>query len=205
MYRSAGSIVEGIVATLPDSSACPKPSYLIRTANRARQSQRLPDPSDIAFDLIEDAMPDGFLQGDIRVGEARHLLFFTDQQLGVLKKAKTWYLDGTFKIIKKPFYQLFSIHAFVKGNTDKQKQVPLAFCFMSRRTKKDYRKILKVVKRKLDGSNVKEMVVDFEAGLWGAIRKVFLSVPIKGCLFHWTQAIWRNCQNLGLAVPFTKY
>ena len=44
--------------------------------------------------------------------------------LSLLKEAKTWYIDGTFHVIRRPFQQLLSIHAFVKrGGT--MKHVPL--------------------------------------------------------------------------------
>ena len=209
VFKSAGAIVEEVISTEidPDGPAacCPDPVYLARAANRHRQSQRPPEPRDLDFVLDQGFIPDGFLQKDIRLDGARHVLLFTAEQLELLDKAKTWYLDGTFKLVKQPFVQLFSVHAFVKSDSGGQKQVPLAFVMMSRRTKRDYRKVLKALKRKLPSAaaNLQEVVLDFEIGLWGAIRTVFPYVSPKGCLFHWTQAVWRKCQALGLAVPYT--
>jgi len=63
----------------------------------------------------------------------------------MLSKAKSWYIDGTFKLVKHPFQQLFTINAFMRTND-----------------------------------------------------KHFPDVRIKGCVFHWTQALWRKIQELGL-------
>ena len=79
-------------------------------------------------------MPKDFLQDEI--SEKRHLFFATQDQLDQLKQAKRWYLDGTFKVVKAPYTQLLTIHAFIKQG-DAEKQVPLAFFLMSSRQKVD--------------------------------------------------------------------
>ncbi|XP_006820186.1 uncharacterized protein LOC102808349 [Saccoglossus kowalevskii] len=73
---------------------------------------------------------------------------------------------------------------------------------MSRREKKDYKKILKIAKRAVPGLKLERVIVDFEAAIWKAIYSVFPDVAIQGCSFHWTQAVWRKVQHLGLQVPY---
>jgi len=57
------------------------------------------------------------------------VVIVTDQQLMLLSKAKTWYVDGTFKVVGPPFKQLFSIHAYVSADNTCQ-QVPLVTCLL---------------------------------------------------------------------------
>ena len=63
-----------------------------------------------------------FLCADIKVRDRHHLMFATDQQLDHLQRAKGWYIDGTFKLCRRPFVQLLSINAFVRKH-DHVKQV----------------------------------------------------------------------------------
>ena len=71
---------------------------------------------------------------------------------------------------------------------------------MSGRRKKDYRRVLIEVLKDLPAvPAVRRAIVDFDSGLWKAIPKVYPNVNLKGCsFFHWTQAVWRKIQLLGL-------
>ena len=82
-----------------------------------------------------------FLQAEIHVSDARHLVFATETMLQHLKMAKSWYGDGTFKIVSScPFTQLFSICFFAKKD-DAMKQLPGCFVLMTRKRKRDYRAV----------------------------------------------------------------
>lgn len=84
--------------------------------------------------------PCRILQGRYCAKNNRHLLFATNTQLDLLSRAQEWFVDGTFKLVRRPFSQLYSFHAFVR-NDDSQVQVPLAFVIMSGKSKKDYMKV----------------------------------------------------------------
>ena len=138
----------------------------------------------------------------ISVRGQRHLIFATASQLAQLKKAKSWYIDGTFKLCRKPFSQLVSINAFVMSD-DHFKQVPLLYVMMSGRSKRDYREVFLSVINLLDSHPaVERITIDFEAALWSVLRRAFPTVKILGCAFHWTQAVWRKIQELGLQVSY---
>ncbi|OWF49877.1 hypothetical protein KP79_PYT25715 [Mizuhopecten yessoensis] len=87
---------------------------------------------DTAFLGCED-----FLMGDIRVDGERHITFGTPTQQELLRRAKRWYLDGTFKVVRRPFVSLYSLHAFIQQE-DSMKQVPLIYILMSSMRKIDY-------------------------------------------------------------------
>ena len=53
-------------------------------------------------------------------------VFYKDQLLDLLKAAKEWYVDGTFKSVGAPFVQLWSIHVFI-SHGDSVKQVPVLY------------------------------------------------------------------------------
>ncbi|KAL3891535.1 hypothetical protein ACJMK2_003795 [Sinanodonta woodiana] len=67
----------------------------------------------------------------------RHFLLATEYQLGLLRE-----------VLGEPFRQqgqLMSIHAVIERN-GAQKQFPLVFCLMSRKTKSDYLAVIHYVK-----------------------------------------------------------
>ena len=46
------------------------------------------------------------------------------------------------------------------------------------------------------------MTVDFEVAMCQALSSVLPQVTTSGCLFHWSQAVWRKAQELGLQVLY---
>ncbi|XP_070532775.1 uncharacterized protein [Ptychodera flava] len=70
---------------------------------------------------------------------------------------------------------------------------------MSGKSKADYRAVFRAVLSLLPPNiEMVESMVDFEAAIWLALKEVFPRVIVKGCAFHWKQAVWRHIQHAGL-------
>ena len=95
--------------------------------------------------------------------------------------------------------QLFTINCFISSGAA-IKQVPLLYVIMSRRRKRDYLAVFCSLLHLLPRTSVQKFVANFEKGLWNAPLQLFPGIPIKGCVFHWCQAMFRKIQKSGLAV-----
>lgn len=124
LHRGTSSILNEVFrhfAGQPGSYLVQK-DYARRVINRVRQQlrPRPPSPTDIWF-LLHTTYESlaNFFRHDLRVdipsGSARHLIFIMEWAKELLKTWKRWWIGATFKIIKLPFTQLFTISAFVKS------------------------------------------------------------------------------------------
>ena len=136
-------------------------------------------------------IPDGFFHSDDKVRGRRHFILpvTSYQQLQFLAWAKSWYIDGTFKLCRQPFTQLPIINVSIK-HEDLAKQVPLLFILMSGRKKNNHCKIFKQLLEILVSAPATEQItLDFETAVWAALKKVMPQAKLQGCMFHWTQAL----------------
>ncbi|KAL8616988.1 hypothetical protein ACOMHN_041906 [Nucella lapillus] len=180
-FQSAYTIAECLV-TQVDRAPNQRPvDYLGRIGNRRRQQGRPKHPTDLEFDLAMDHVPAEFEMADIT------------HQLDLLKTARRWFVDATFKVVKAPFTQLWSVYTFARVD-NKTTQLPLAFALMSGKRRRDYQAVLRALKGEL------RRLHDFEAAVWQAFRQEFPGVELRGCSFHWGQAVFRK--ELGMQQGF---
>ncbi|KAI8506947.1 hypothetical protein Bbelb_153860 [Branchiostoma belcheri] len=206
IFEPASNLVDEVMEANADNPGLPSHAALIRRVNRDKSKHRPAEPQDLDFELDEEYIQEDFLVRDIDVStattSARHILFATPYQLRLLAQARRWYIDSTFKVVRAPFYQLFSVHAFIRSG-DVIKQVPLAYAFMSSKREIDYLSVLLELQNALPADiELQECVMDFEAPAWQAFASVFPGARLKGCAFHWCQAVWRKVQEYGLQTAY---
>ncbi len=112
--------------------------------------------------------------------------------------------DGTFTVHPDIFAQLYVFHAPYLN-----KVLPLLFCLLPDKTDNTYCRLLVLIRRLSSsiGSTFKpkNIHVDFEAAMIKAVCEIITPDCIRGCLFHFSQCIWRKVQELGLASSYKKF
>ncbi len=131
-------------------------------------------------------------------------IFGTESNLRILCSAEFVVSDGTFSIHPDIFTQFYVFHATYLG-----KVLPLLFCLLPDKTFNTYIRLLGLI---IDAANKigcrfdpKKFHIDYELAMINAISEMFSSDRVQGCLFHFSQCIWRRVQEFGLSVSYKKH
>ena len=74
----------------------------------------------------------------------RSLIYATPENLKRLQEAKSWTINGTFKIVPTVFRHLGSIHALASGNAN-LRIVPLVYALMTKKSEDLYQRLFREV------------------------------------------------------------
>ncbi|CAF1277492.1 unnamed protein product [Rotaria sp. Silwood1] len=171
--------------------------------NKARRAVAPTIPTTQLFDL-SDFYTKALRNNDFLIADKfinrrqRIILFESHEQLKMLFSAEVILMDGTFSACPKIFDQIYTIHCI------KYKQsFPCVFGLLPNRHKNIYSFLFHelryaALQMKLDFSP-KIVMSDFESGLASAVKSEFTTAKHSFCFFHFTQAIYRNIQQLGLS------
>ena len=192
--------VDEIVSAVPDF-VCMESSI-----QRARMEGRpvIPlslDQVNIGGEWTKNLSGDDFLLFQTN-GSEKIIGFATQQMLERLCDSPFVIMDGTFRVSPLLFTQLYTLHGQYRGGI---------FCFMyillpnkRRETYEEVLRLIEVSARRIGRSfQPIKFLLDYEEAMILALRSHFPSASIKGCLFHFTQAVWRNCQAIGLSPYYT--
>ena len=83
---------------------------------------------------------------------------------------------------------------------------PLVYNLLPAKSQIIYTKLLTLLKDLCQQHQLKlpprTIFLDYEVAIRHAAHAVFPGIKAKGCLFHYTQCIWRKVQDTGLQVPY---
>uniref|UniRef100_A0A914VWA3 MULE transposase domain-containing protein n=1 Tax=Plectus sambesii TaxID=2011161 RepID=A0A914VWA3_9BILA len=157
-------------------------------------------PGDLQEELKVTVTGEPFLRFESDDGLIK--VFASDTGLDLLHRAPMWKADGTFKSAPRDYMQVYTLHAlYPHGET-----VVALHAIMKRKTQKAYRQLFSWLNSMLEESEsigaLRIILIDFEP----AAKKAFeaklcmadRAITIKGCRFHYGQAVSRNFDKKGL-------
>ncbi|CAF1360795.1 unnamed protein product, partial [Rotaria sp. Silwood1] len=159
----------------------------------------LPSQIPILYTLTKNNA--NFLLFDGCLGGKRGLIFASEDDIKYLAYQKFWYADGTFYTSPSIFYQIYSIRAFDEGLS-----TPFVYALLSDKSEATYYDLFSTLMKKIiEISNMirlESITIDFELAVKNTFCKHFPHVTVKGCLFHYGKALFRNLVNLNLKTLF---
>ena len=130
----------------------------------------------------------------------RLLVFGADIELRTLFNSEYVVCDGTFEMSPQSSYQLYTCHGYVKGEA-----MPMVWPLLPNKSRATYVEVFRALCNALEtrfgdcGAANRTFLTDFELAAIQAIQEVFVGARVKGCTFHFRQAVYRHVQQLGLA------
>ena len=124
------------------------------------------------------------------------IIFATMGNLQHLGRANIWYGDVTFSVCPSLFYQLYTIHAEVYGQT-----VPLVYSLLPSKSRKCYKFMWLKLQELMAQREIHPRIQGYRSDLEVApITTISMFTPesVATCFFHLAQAQWRKIQSLGL-------
>ena len=129
----------------------------------------------------------------------KYVIFMSEFQINFFSQISEIFIDGTFKVAPKNWYQLLNIFGYDKTH---KFFMPLAFIILSSKSEEIYNevfyKIITLVKAHTDLKSFDKVKImcDFEIGLRKAIKNNFESCLLDGCYFHYCKAIWKKKKKI---------
>ncbi|CAF2875167.1 unnamed protein product [Rotaria sp. Silwood2] len=170
--------------------------------NKARRAITAVIPTTQLFDIPETFTKtlrnDDFLIVDKMITRRqRIILFASNNQLKLLFNSDKILMDGTFSTCPKMFDQVYTIHAIKYDQS-----FPCVFGLLPNRLKGTYHFMFQELKSTATQMQLnftpKSIMTDFEPALISVITAEFSGAIHSSCYFHFTQAVYRALQRVGL-------
>lgn len=176
----------------------------IRSAATAAKLKNLPKEPKTIYEIDSDVMNEFSMLTGVG-GELKRFMmptnqdqriyvFATDENLITLSRSKIIHVDGTFKITPRIFHfvkgQVLVIHGYIEETS-----FPLVFALLPSKEYEVYECAFKIVMNFYRSTGINRAweiaVTDLEKSLMQAVADT-LQVTVRGCYFHFVQAIKRH-------------
>lgn len=196
--RAPSSIVAAAVQGQPSSvlAALPRQQLLTKAVQNARKKGDSQPACPATASDIQLVAPYNELNGENFVlydnnSSPRIIVFGTRGNLTRLASLSHWLADGTFKVAPPQFLQVWTVH----GLTSSGLVLPLVFALLENKLSTTYLDVLTALSSLEPTLKPSSVVVDYEKAEIKAFKDAFPSIEIRGCHFHFSQAIFRQIQS----------
>ncbi|XP_029678513.1 uncharacterized protein LOC115244734 [Formica exsecta] len=169
--------------------------------SREKIKMRPPLPLNVCDlgDLLQDYEPTKYIYKGCVISEDNKYSYIltSDKLLRILEKCSEIFIDGTFTVVPRApnFAQLFSVHVRYMD-----KGIAVLFILCEARTQLVYKSIWKEIIKLVPDlqCNLRFIMMDYEKASMNAIHEQFPHASLRGCWFHYCQAVLKRWKRLGL-------
>lgn len=149
------------------------------------------------FKKLEDVVLSESLNKDFLLcddGNADKILIFCSTEAReTIKNVRHFFADGTFKSVPPPFKQLYTVHGLTTAHI-----TPLIYCLLPNKEQYTYERLFGMIKARIPDMNPEIFQTDYEMAAMNALQITFPTANIKGCFFHYAQALHKKAKQLHL-------
>ena len=183
----------------------PSNDVLAKTVSRVRKSCGMTSsafkdrssiviPEEYATYKPDDGPTESFSIGDSGSGDVNRILIFGRESISKwIAQVDKVYVDGTFSLAPKLFYQLFVILGERSGFV-----FPLCYALLPNKAQETYSRMITLLLGAWPELNPLKISLDFEIALMSAFQCAFPQAEIQGCFFHLAKSMKRKVAKLGL-------
>ena len=99
---------------------------------------------------------------------------------------KNWFGDGTFKVCRQIFFQIYTIHAQINGRI-----LSWIYALLPNKTEEIYIRLFREVEQHVANSPT-NILMDFERAALNSVRQVYPNTELKGCFYHFSSNISKH-------------
>ena len=125
-------------------------------------------------------------------GDYTTLVCAFDKAINIAQRSNYLFIDGTFKIAPKNWKQCLN---FTVLDNVSNRYVPVAHVFMKHKKAEDYKAAFAELSKYIEFRHFIFCTSDFETALINTAREFVGHNKVRGCLFHYRQAIFRRYKN----------
>ncbi|XP_030745880.1 uncharacterized protein LOC115874745 [Sitophilus oryzae] len=136
-----------------------------------------------------------FFSGSVVSDNHRAIIFGNQDFIQNFRASQYVFIDGTFKVVpRRPsFCQILTIFA-----TSMDHAFPIVHIFMERKTKRLYDAVFAYLLTTFPNFVNETVITDYEVALIDSLRASYPQASLRGCFFHFCQAVLRKAKMLGV-------